>query len=144
MKIYQKKANIGQFLKKGEDFKEDDLVEIGNEGKEVEGNYGTQNIFLIKTKDGKEGNLSLNSTTINGLIDAFGEDAVGWIGKKVKVWKVKQNVSGKFIDVYYFAHPDATLTEDGFIMPANNGDEKTSEKEIQVEEDEVRNSDIPF
>lgn len=140
-KVYQKRTSVGQFLKKGEDFKENDLIEIGSEGKEVEGNYGPQDVFLIKTEDGKEGNVSFNTTTINGLIDAFGEDAVKWIGKKVKVWKVKQNVSGKFVDVYYFAHPEATLTEDGFVMPTKDKEEENIPANT---EEEVRDEDIPF
>lgn len=115
-KIYKKRESVGSFLKKGEDIKEGDIVEIANEGEQVEGEYGTQNIFSLKLQNGNEGNVSFNQTTINGLIDAYGEDAEKWIGKKVKVLKVKQNVSGKFIDVYYFAHPDAEFTENGIVL----------------------------
>lgn len=117
MKIYEKRVSIGSFLKKGTDFKDGDLLEIANEGKEVEGQFGMQDLFLVKTAEGKEGNVSFNQTTINGLVDAFGKEAVNWIGKKVKAIKVKQNVAGKFIDVWYFSHPEAELTENGFIMP---------------------------
>ena|SRR3990167_10798 len=117
-KIYTKRVTVGQFLKKGEDIKDGDLVEIANEGKEVEGQFGTQDVFLIKLDNGKEGNISINQTSINGFVDAFGKEAVNWIGKKVKVVKIKQNVSGKFIDVYYFAHPEAELTENGFVLPS--------------------------
>jgi len=115
-KIYKKRESVGSFLKKGEDIKEGDIVEIANEGEQVEGEYGTQNIFSLKLQNGNEGNVSFNQTSINGLIDAYGEDAEKWIGKKVKVLKVKQNVSGKFIDVYYFAHPDAEFTENGIVL----------------------------
>ena len=115
-KIYKKRESVGSFLKKGEDIKEGDIVEIANEGEQVEGEYGTQNIFSLKLQNGNEGNVSFNQTSINGLIDAYGEDAEKWIGKKVKVLKVKQNVSGKFIDVYYFAHPEAEFTENGIVL----------------------------
>lgn len=113
---YLKKVSVGAWLKKGEDFKPDDILEIGNEGKQVEGNFGTQDIFLVKTGEGKEGNVNFNQTTLNGLVDAYGEDSVKWIGKPVKCHKVKQNVAGKFMDVWYFSHPDAELTEDGFVL----------------------------
>lgn len=106
---------MGNFLKKGEDFKDGDILEIANEGKQVEGTYGTQDLFLVKVGD-LEGNVSFNQTSINGLIDAYGDDSINWIGKKIKTTKIKQNVSGKFIDVYYFSHPEAEMTEDGFVM----------------------------
>jgi len=137
MSIYQKKVSVGNFLKKETDFKEGSVLEIANEGKEVPGNYGMQNIFLVKAGD-KEGNVAFNQTTINGLIDAYGPDSVKWIGKQVKAVKVKANVAGKFIDVWYFSHPDAELTEDGFILPVNR--KPVSEGEI----DEINVEDIPF
>ena len=116
MKIYQKKISVGSFLKKGVDFKDGDLLEIANEGKEVEGQFGMQDLFLVKLAEGKEGNVGFNQTSLNGLIDAYGPDAASWIGKKVRATKVKQNVAGKFVDVWYFAHPEAELTENGFIL----------------------------
>lgn len=117
-KTYNKKVSVGAFLKKGADFKDGDMVEIANEGVQMEGQFGTQDIFLIKLESGSEGNVGFNQTTLNGLIDAYGKEATNWIGKIVKVVKVKQNVAGKFMDVYYFAHPDAELTENGFILPS--------------------------
>lgn len=116
MSIYQKRVGVGSFLKKGSDFKDGDLLEIANEGKDSEGEYGTQHLFLVKA-NGKEGNVSFNQTTINGLIDAYGADSLKWIGKQVKATKIKQNVAGKFVDVWYFSHPEAELTETGFVMP---------------------------
>jgi len=142
-KLYQKRVSVGAFLKKGIDFKEGDLVEIANEGKEVSGEFGMQDIFLIKLQDGKEGNVSFNQTTINGLIDGYGPDALGWVGKKVKTWKVKQNVAGKFVDVWYFSHPDAELTENGFVLPIKAEKDSINTK-ISEGEDEVRAEDIPF
>ncbi len=135
MKIYTKKVSVGSFLKKGIDFKDGDLLEIANEGKETQGEYGTQDVFLIKTPDNKEGNVGFNQTTLNGLIDAYGQDATKWIGQKVKAIKIKQNVSGKFIDVWYFSHPDAELTESGFIL---------STKKSDYPDGEVNPEEIPF
>ena len=120
---YQKKVSVGSFLKKGEDIKDEDILEIANEGKQVEGNFGLQDIFLVKTTDDKEGNINFNQTTINGLIDAFGGDSVKWIGKKIKAWKIKMSVAGKFQDVWFFSHPEAEMTDEGFVLP--NKKEKT-------------------
>ena len=133
-KQYEKRVSVGKFLKKGVDFKDGDLLELANEGKEIEGQFGTQNVFLVKLANGTDGNVSINQTSINGFIDAFGKDAANWVGKKVKTVKVKQNVSGKFIDVYYFAHPEADLTEDGFVLPST---------EVHPDGD-IAPEDIPF
>ena len=70
-KLYKKRISVGNFLKKGEDYKDGDIVEIANEGKQIEGQYGTQDVFLIKLADGKEGNASFNTTSINNMVDAF-------------------------------------------------------------------------
>ena len=134
MSIYKKRINIGAFLKKGEDFKEDDIIEIASEGKQVEGQYGTQDIFLVKLSDGKEGNVSFNSTSVNNLIDAFGEDSKNWIGKKVKVWAILSNVQGKMIKVYYFSHPDAELSKEGLFELSG----KKDNKDIPTVEDDPR------
>jgi len=138
-KIYTKKVSIGNFLKKGVDFKDGDLLEVGNEGKEIQGEFGVQNMFLVKV-NGKEGNVGFNQTSLNGMIDAFGPDAMNWIGKQVKAWKIKQNVAGKFVDVWYFAHPDAELTEQGFIIIQKGVDNS----EIPVVEDNIDVKNIPF
>ena len=55
----------------------------------------------------------------------------------MKVVKIKQNVSGKFIDVYYFSHPDAELTESGFIIPKKGEPDIASDEVVKAE-------DIPF
>jgi hypothetical protein len=132
MAIYTKRISQGVFLKKGEDIKDGDLVEIASEGRSEEGKFGPQEIFLVKTGN-KEGNIAFNTTTINGIIDAWGQDSLKWIGKKVKAMKIKQNVAGKFLDVWYFAHPDAELTESGFILPNQKNDP-----------DNIKVEDIPF
>lgn len=131
MSIYQKRISTGAFLKKGEDIKENDIIEIASEGKEVEGQYGLQNIFLVKTATGKEGNISFNQTTINSLIDAYGEDSKNWIGKKAKVWAILSNVQGKMVKVYYFTHPDAAIDEGGaFNLPNKKDNNNKYDDEI--------------
>lgn len=111
MAIYKKQVSLGQFFKKGEDIKDGDIVKIANEGKKQEGQYGEQDIFLVKKGD-KEGNVSFNQTSINNLIDGYGEDSINWIGKKVKVMMIKMSVSGKIRPVYYFLHPDSILDDE--------------------------------
>ena len=119
---YTKKVSVGAFAKKGVDINSGDIVTIANEGKQIEGLYGPQNVFLIKLKDGEEKNISVNQTSMNALIDVFGEDSLHWVGKRVKVWIIKQNVSGKFLDVLYIASPEAELGENGFTTDAINAE----------------------
>lgn len=132
MAIYSKKVSVGSFLKKGEDIKNNDIVEIANEGKQVEGQFGMQDLFLIKTTNGKEGNLSLNQTSLNCLIDAYGTDSKNWIGKKAKVWAILSNVQGKMIKVYYLTHPLADVDDEGnFTIPKNKKDDNITVEECE-------------
>lgn len=125
--LYEKKLSAGPFAKKGEDYKDGDILTIANEGKKVQGQFGEQDVFLVKLPSGDEKNISVNQTSINGFIDAFGKDSKNWIGREIKVHLINQNVSGKFIKVTYLAHPEAILTENGFVMP-NEKVEKSSDE----------------
>ena len=115
---YTKKVSVGNFLKKGVDFKGGDTAKIKNEGQQIEGQYGTQDVFLIEA-NGKEGNVSFNQTSINNLIEAFGEESANWVGKEVKIEMIRQNVQGKITPVYYFLHPSTELDEESgrFVLP---------------------------
>uniref|UniRef100_A0A6M3L977 Uncharacterized protein n=1 Tax=viral metagenome TaxID=1070528 RepID=A0A6M3L977_9ZZZZ len=134
---YTKKVSVGAFLKKGEDFKDGDIVEIANEGKQQEGQFGMQDLFLLKTKT-NEGNVSFNQTTINNLIDGYGEDSINWIGKKVKVHAILSNVQGKMIKVYYFLHPDSKLDETTgqFALPNKEKFPEPPEEKLPFEGDQ--------
>ncbi len=141
MSIYKKKISLGKFLEKGKDICDGDVVEIANEGKQVEGNFGIQDVFSIKLKNGETGNISFNRTSINTLIDGYGEDSINWIGKKVKIMVIKQMVSNKLTNVYYFLHPDTVLDDESgqFIIP-----NKTDKDNIPVvEADSEQPNDDP-
>lgn len=116
---YTKKISVGAWLKKGEDYKDGEFITIANEGKEIPGEFGMQDAFMVKLADGREGNVGFNQTTINNLIDSWGDDSISWIGKKVKVWGILQNVKGKMTKVYYFLNPEAVLDESSgeFVLP---------------------------
>jgi len=130
MAIYKKKVSVGAFLKKGEDFKDGDTAEIASEGKQIEGQFGMQDIFMIKLSDEREGNIGFNQTSINNLIDGYGEDSINWIGKKVQIKSILSNVKGKMTKVYYFLHPDAELDEDSgeFVLP--NKKESSEDEDV--------------
>ena len=134
MTKYTKKISVGAFLKKGVDFRDGDMMTIANEGKQIEGQFGTQDVFLMKLADGREGNISFNQTTINNLIDGYGDDSIKWIGKPVKVWGILSNVQGKMIKVYYFLHLDTILNEASgeFILAPQEGQRNNEEGEDEI------------
>lgn len=139
MAIYAKKVSVGSFLEKGVDIKDSDLITVANEGKDVEGQFGTQHIFLVKTAT-KEGNVAFNQTSLNALIDAYGVDSKNWIGKQVKVWAILSNVQGKMTKVYYFTHPSADIDDDGNFKAPKTGPtapEATPEAKVTLDQ-------IPF
>lgn len=146
--IIKKQVSVGSFLEKGTDIKDGDIVQIASEGKETEGKYGIQHLFMLKARvlneegkqEIKEGNIAFNQTTLNALVDAYGEDSLQWVGKEAKVWAILSNVQGKMVKVYYFTHPQATLDALGdFEIP--NSVEVPQKTES---DDEIKIEDIPF
>lgn len=134
---YQKKISVGAFLKKGDDYKDGDFLTIANEGEQIEGEFGMQNVFLMKTSKGKEGNVSFNQTSLNNIIDSYGDDSINWIGKEVKITAILSNVQGKMIKVYYFLSPQTILDEEtGKFIIKNNKD-----IEIPVIDDDPRQNE---
>jgi hypothetical protein len=151
MAIYTKKVSVGSFLKKGTDIKDADIVEVRSEGTKVPGEFGVQDIFIVKTNEGKEGNTNFNQTSINNMIDAYGIDSKKWIGQKIKAWIIRQNVGGSFKQVLYFSHPNALFTEDGFVLEGAMECERTAgvgsvetDNIPVIEEGEIDVKDIPF
>ena len=122
MSVYKKYVSVGSFAKKGEDIKDGDIIKIASEGKKLEGDYGERDVFLVKLANGEEKNVGVNQTTINNLVEAYGEESRIWIGKEAKVWLIKMMVSGKMVTVLFLSHPDATMDDDGrFVLPAGFG-----------------------
>lgn len=129
----------GDWAKIKEDINDGDIVKIQDEGKVISGDFGDRNAFKIETKNGEK-LLSFNQTSMNYLIDAFGDETEKWIGKGVKVWVVKSNVGGKMRNVVYLTATDWVERNDGFYPPAE------AKKEIPVvnEDEEINSEDIPF
>jgi len=111
MKVKKVESLNGDFAKKKEDINDGDLITILDEGKVIEGVFGEQRIFKIKTKAGDEKLLSFNQTSINHLIDTYEDETKDWVGKEAKIWIVKQNVAGKFKDVVYLTGPKGMLVD---------------------------------
>jgi len=110
---FEKKQSLGNFAEKGNDIKDGDIISFLNEGEVVHGDYQgkptTQNIFVIKCVDGQEKNLGVNQTSINNVVDSYGKESKEWVGKPLRVWLNRENVSGTFRLVVYLTHPDLDL-----------------------------------
>jgi len=120
MQVKRKESVRGNFAKKGTDIKAGDMIKLVDEGKIIEGQYGEQNVFTISAND-QEFLLSVNPTSLNAMIDEWGEDTTKWIGQVVHVHMMKQNVSGKFRDVYYIAPHGYNFGESGFEKAVDLG-----------------------
>ncbi len=103
------KSAEGGFAKLGEDFKDGDILKIATDAIEQDGDYGTQILFGVRLPSGEVKNLSFNKTSRNRLIDVYGEESSGWLGKEVKVNVVKAMVSGKPKNVVYLCSPDQMM-----------------------------------
>jgi hypothetical protein len=91
--------------------------------------------------------MSFNQTSINALIDEWGTESQNWVDKKVLIHAIKQNVAGKFIDVYYIAPDGYVMGENGFEKEGSQPD-LTADDEIPVIEqesdDDIKVEDIPI
>lgn len=142
MQFKKKQSVAGNYAKKGQDIKDGDTITINNQGAVVQGQYGDQNVFEIKTSQG-DFILSINQTSINSLVDEWGEESSAWVGKKVKVHAIKQNVAGKFINVYYVAPEGYEMGENGFEKSGSQPSNKEELPTIDLGEEEP-NLDVPF
>jgi len=124
--IHEKKVSVGAGYanktayeyegKKFEaDIKDGDIIKILDEGikvnKEFKGKITEAVVHKIETRNGQKA-FSLNTTSLNNLIDCYGKDSKNWIGKEVKVFLLKAMVSGAMRTIAYLAHPKSEMVED--------------------------------
>lgn len=123
MQVKKHNTIQGDWVKVKEDINNGDVIKITDEGRIVSGDYGDRNVFKVETKNGVK-DLSFNQTTMNYIIDVYGEETKAWIEKKVKVWIIKSNVGGKMRDVVYLTEPSWVETSDGFAPASGVKDEE--------------------
>lgn len=116
MKVQKKVSIQGEWAKKKEDIFNEDVLTIRDAGQVISGEYGDRHVFKVETRNGVK-LLSFNQTSMNNLIDVYGDETENWVGKKIKAWIVKANVGGKLKDVIYLTHPSWVEGEDGFYPP---------------------------
>ena len=105
-----KKSAGGQFARANEDYKDGDILDIHDEGQmDDSGDFGPKMVFQVRLPNEMSKNLNFNKTSMNYLIDVYGEETKEWKGKQIKTWVVKQMVSNKMTNVTYITAPEQTL-----------------------------------
>jgi hypothetical protein len=70
--------------------------------KDKNGNAQTRDVCKVRIEGEVDSqNLSINKATLNGLIDAFGEDSIDWQNKPLTIETEKMRVSGKSVVAIY-------------------------------------------
>jgi hypothetical protein len=141
MTIYQKREGAKGAWLKAKELVSGTKAILVSETNPVEsvfdGKTRTQNVSKIKVNGFKEVyNVSLNQTTINSLVDAFGGDSKGWMNKSLTIQTEKVMVAGRRVVSLYLVPEGYEVKEDdnGYLVIAKMGEEITT----------LNPSDIPF
>ena|SRR5581483_4008922 len=118
MRIQKTSSIDGKWAKVGADIKDGDRLKILDAGTiDNTGQFGPKKVFKIMTTRKDEFNLGLNQTSLNNLVDGFGEETEAWVGKVVKAFVVRQMIGDGLKNVLYLAPEDWTMDEDGKFVP---------------------------
>jgi hypothetical protein len=104
VKISEIKGLSTRFLRP-DHVKTGDVLEFVSEGEYVpkeESQFG-RDLFQIDVRlpDGTVKTWTMNLTTRNRMVEAYGDDTKNWVGKKVRVEVANQNVRGTMRKVIY-------------------------------------------
>lgn len=105
------------------DIKNGDTITILSEGKWTPSRFedgADQYVISIDTRNGAK-NLAINQTTINVLIDEFGEDSKAWVGKELNVIMKKDIVAKKKVEIVYLVTAGYSLDEYGSLVKEGEG-----------------------
>jgi len=95
------------FVQPNIDVKTGDWITILNEGeyRKIPQDPSREVLtFQVQVPSGEKKLLSMNATSQNEFIQAYGDESKNWIGKRGQVEIVRQRVFDKFKDVIYI-HP---------------------------------------
>jgi len=163
MKVERKGASAisGKWAKPVEHIMDQDVITFLDEGQVDEsGVYGKKVVFKVKVpRQTEELNLSMNQSSINNLVEAYGEETSDWVGKRAKAYLVKQMVGDGMKTVMYFVGSGFALDEDFKLVkttpapaaPARPVATKASASDDNIptinsnrSDDDIRLEDIPF
>ena len=92
-----------------------DVVKILNSGDVVSGEFGEQHVFSIMTRNGEK-NATFNQSSVNALIDVFGDDSDTWVNREVRVLTKKDVVANKKVIIAYYVPKSYMLNEWGELV----------------------------
>ena len=150
MKYTKKTGSSGAWIDK-DTIENGTLVKIVADTEPREGEYGTQNVTKVRVKGAEQSvNANLNQCTINGLIDAFGDDSKDWIGKVLTFQKEKMNVGGRRVTAMYLVPDGYVLSEDeqGYLVISSKTRQTMNKVDtvdtIEYPEEDINPEDMPF
>ena len=154
---YKKNVNIGGAWVKGKDVVSGAKAKLVSETTPQEsqfqnkdGSKKMQDVAKIRFEnDQNVYNISLNRASIEGLIEAFGEDSKSWVNKLLITHTEKVVVGGKRVVALYLVPEGFVLEEDSdgymhVINPKIKPAEDTKEEVEYPEGTEEDSSLIPF
>lgn len=151
---YQKQVSVQGAWVKASELTDGTKAKLVSETEPSEGEYGKQDTAKIRIEgDTETKNVRINKTTLNGLIDAFGDDSKDWINKELTVKTEKALVGSKRVTILYLIAENFELGEDkgGYLVIRNMDKSKVVKDmgdDIPVVEpkegDDVDVKDIPF
>mgnify|MGYP001559588972 CR=1 FL=1 len=153
MSIYQKQNFVGGVWVKGSEVVTGSKVKIVSETNpspskftNKDGTVKMQDVAKVRFQGIEEvKNMNLNRATLNGLVDAFGEDSKKWIGQVLTAITEKMVVGGKRVTAVYLLADGYELKEDeGGYMIIINPAKETVQVAPSDGLDEVNPEDIPF
>jgi hypothetical protein len=131
MAKYQKQTMVGGKWAKASEIKSGTRAKIVSETTpqsssflNKDGSPKTQDVCKVQFEGQPEAlNLSLNRATINGLVDAFGEDSSKWQGHYLTVETEKMRVAGKAVVALYLIPEGYERVDDqnGYAMIVKEG-----------------------
>jgi hypothetical protein len=157
--IYKKKQSIGGKWVKASEIQNGTRAKIMSETKpqpsqffDKNGNAKTQDVAKVRFENLPEVvNVGLNRATINGLIDAFGEDTANWQNHYLTVITESGRVSGRAVTYLYLIPEGFEKINDanGYAVITRKGspvikDEDIPVVDVEEEQEEIDLKDIPF
>ena len=138
---YQKQQSIGGAWGKGAEVQSGSRCKLMSETVPMQSQFKNEKTGEVKTQDvakilfsgdTEEKNISLNRATINGLIDAFGDDSALWQGQVLTAETEKVRVAGKAVTAVYLVADGYERVDDegGYTVIVKKGTQVGAPEEL--------------